>query len=405
MSSLYIHIPFCEYKCEYCSFHVLETHNMTDPDSIKRQYINALKKEIDEKVSTISSLYTVYIGWGTPTSLGANGLIELIEHLGQHHPLEDIAELTIECNPDSDDIIHLIRKVSKLCKKMPRIRRNIGIQSFDNDILRDARRQYTFNSLVGFLRDLQKIKQPNMCYNLDFIAFGKLKTLKNGNIQLRDQSRMDFFEAIVESSVFDGFSLYTLELFPGSARYEQKKHQTNHEDAGYAMKQYGDDDAVYTEFSILKDVLLSHGYQRYELSNFAKVSKQSIHNHIYRSMDEYVGVGTSASGLIYQDNKRLRVTNTRKLTDYLNGKWQDDTQTIELNEKDRLIEGFFLALRTSHSIEHIDPYRSVLVDDLDEKIADLIDQGMMIAHEKTIRLTDEGMDVYNSIVTMLLEEV
>lgn len=72
MSSLYIHIPFCDYKCEYCSFHVLETHNMKDPDSIKRQYLDALKREIDEKVSVMSSLYTIYIGGGTPTSLGAD---------------------------------------------------------------------------------------------------------------------------------------------------------------------------------------------------------------------------------------------------------------------------------------------------------------------------------------------
>lgn len=156
-----------------------------------------------------------------------------------------------------------------------------------------------------------------MCYNLDFIAFGKLKTLKDGSVQLRDTPRVDFFDAVAGSGTFDGFSLYTLELFPGSAWYETKKHQTNHEDAGYSMRQYGDDDAVYTEFSILKDILLSNGYQRYELSNFAAAGKQSIHNHVYRSMDGYVGVGTSASGLVQKDDRWRRVTNTRKLTDYL----------------------------------------------------------------------------------------
>ncbi|USN57016.1 MAG: hypothetical protein H6766_00670 [Candidatus Peribacteria bacterium] len=68
-SSLYIHIPFCDYKCEYCSFHVLETHDMTDVQGIKRQYLDALKREIDEIVPAMKSLYTIYIGGGTPTSL------------------------------------------------------------------------------------------------------------------------------------------------------------------------------------------------------------------------------------------------------------------------------------------------------------------------------------------------
>ncbi|USN57015.1 MAG: hypothetical protein H6766_00665 [Candidatus Peribacteria bacterium] len=200
-----------------------------------------------------------------------------------------MAELTIECNPDPhDDMITLIQTVSKHYKKLPRIRRNIGIQSFDDVILRDAHRQYTFNSLVGFLRELQRIKEPNMSYNLDFIAFGKLRELKNGDIQLWDEPKLQFFESVAGSGTFDGFSLYTLELFPGSTRYEQKKHLTTHEDSGYAMKQYGDDDAVYTEFSLLKDILLGHSYQRYELSNFATMGKQSIHNHVYRSMELYV---------------------------------------------------------------------------------------------------------------------
>jgi oxygen-independent coproporphyrinogen-3 oxidase len=284
-------------------------------------------------------LYTIYIGGGTPTSLGVDGLIELIDHLGQYHDLTAVAELTIECNPDPhEEMIALIQKVSTYYKKLPRIRRNIGVQSFDDVILHESHRQYTFNSLVGFLRDLQKIKDPHMCYNLDFIAFGKLHKKKNGDIQLWDDAKLRFFDAVAGSGVFDGFSLYTLELFPGSTWYEQKKHLTTHEESGYGMRKYGDDDSVYTEFTILKDILLSHGYQRYELSNFAAVSKQSIHNHIYRSMEPYVGVGTSASGLVYEDKKRKRVTNTRKLTDYLTGKRRDETQTVVLTDQDRLIE-------------------------------------------------------------------
>jgi oxygen-independent coproporphyrinogen III oxidase len=387
----------------------METSAMTDPHSVQRHYLDALKGEIDHWASKKKddNLYTIYIGGGTPTSLGADGLMELIDHVGSYRDLEEVAELTIECNPDPiDEMLSLIKQVSKHYHKLPRVRRNIGVQTFDDEILEESRRDYTFNELVGFLRSLQKIKQWYMSYNLDFIAFGKLKELNNQELQLRNATKLQFFDDMVGSGVFDSFSIYTLELFPGSTWYEQRKHLTDHTKEWYGMKQYGSDDDVYAEFSLLKDILLSHGYQRYELSNFAITGRQSIHNHVYRSMDEYVGAGTSASGLVRNDEGHLmRYTNTRSLKDYLAEQYVDEDQTIVLEGADELIEWFFLALRTSHGITDLERYESVLIDDYQQKIDDLIEQWFVQETDYSLRLTDQGMDVYNEIVTSLLKKI
>lgn len=127
---------------------------------------------------------------------------------------EHLAELSIEINPDPiEDMLWLMTTISNHYKQLPRVRFSIGIQSFDNEVLKEAGRQYNFQACVDFLRRLVPLKQDNNVFNFDFIAFGKFNTTRKGDRQLRNPSVLGFFQTFVESGFADSFSLYTLELF------------------------------------------------------------------------------------------------------------------------------------------------------------------------------------------------
>lgn len=217
MLSLYIHIPFCHYKCGYCSFNVIPLNSLNqEPEPIMKNYLDALHRQIDAFSKTLGKreIRTIYFGGGTPSTIGSDEMIKIIEHIGQVWDLEYLEELSIEINPDPvEDMLELVQTISKRYKHFPRVRFSVGIQSFDNEVLQEAGRQYNFQSCVDFLRRLAQLKMDHNSFNFDFIAFGKLNQTRKGEPQLRDPAKIDFFQRFVQSGVADSFSLYTLELF------------------------------------------------------------------------------------------------------------------------------------------------------------------------------------------------
>ncbi len=225
MLSLYIHIPFCDQKCKYCSFFVLPEDGVGDVERTKQKYFTALLAEIDHQVNLYpqETIRTIHIGGGTPFNLGTERLHALIDHIDAKRGLDDLEVLTIELNPNPlDEVMDFVRHTNKKYQKLFRLRYSFGIQSFDDEVLEMTGRQYHFNNLPGFFRELQSIKMPNNAYNFDFIAFGKLKNSsleKEGRGDLWSPQKLSFFHDRVASRMADSFSLYTLELFPGSHRY------------------------------------------------------------------------------------------------------------------------------------------------------------------------------------------
>ena len=189
--------------------------------------------------------------------------------------MENLAELSFEFNPyPEEEIYDIIRKLqARFAKKYPRIRFSFGIQSFDNEVLTLSGRKSLFLGLVDFLRGLQPLKTDSTVFNFDFIAFGKRNTTKKGNRQLRNQPALTFFQNFVNSQFADSFSLW------------KKKNEKL-----ISGEFFGTDEDIYEEFSLLKDILLNAGYSRYELSNFSLASKSSIHNRVYREMEDYIGI-------------------------------------------------------------------------------------------------------------------
>jgi oxygen-independent coproporphyrinogen III oxidase len=184
----------------------------------------------------------------------------------------------------------------------------------------------------------------------------------------------------------DSISLYTLE---------------NIKDKPCPKQYYGTDEEIMEEFEILKKMILDAGYRRYEISNFAKSSKTSIHNMVYRNMEPYIGLWLSASSFFW--NKRR--TNTGDIKQYLEWKRFDEQQVQTMNESDLLIEEFFLRLRTSSWIADISKFTSVLVPNYEWLITNYELAGLVAFDGTKLQLRDSGMNVYNTIVTDLLRNV
>ena len=418
MLSLYIHIPFCVKNCPYCSFSVVQNPD----DEMIQNYLNNLNNEIDErwKVFWKAEIRTIYFWWWTPNLLWAEEIKKIINHCESVFDCENIGEVSFECNPfPQDQVYEFVSELQKSLKKYPRVRFSFWIQSLDNWVLENAGRPYTFPGMVEFLRWLRDLKVENSVFNFDFMAFGIFNQTKKWELQLWTPSALDFFQDFVNSWFADSFSLYMLELF------EHQKWRK--EDKNMDVQQqwlFWNEDEIYEEFDILKNIIQEWGYKRYEISNFSAVGKSSIHNRVYWEMEDYLWLGLSASSFInskgeYFDsvkekllwNKKtgdlrwIRWTNTPYFPKYIGDEKLQESEIKPLTEKDYLIESFFLSLRTDRGIDDVSKFESVLVKDYQEKIKLYKESGFLKVRENGFVLSDEGMDCYNGIITELLKEI
>lgn len=381
-------------------------------------YLKSLYQEISRMAPCITDkqVKTIYLGGWTPNVLSPEQLTGIIDYIGQYFDISDVMELSIELNPyPTEEIYNLIHYFRKHFKHWPRLRFSFGIQTFDNQILQDVGRPVSFAGLTDFIRWLRTIKQENMIFNFDFIAFGKFGETRKGEAQLWDPVKLDFFDRFAKSQFADSFSLYTLELFAGS------KWQSATPDQPISGTFYGSDDDIFAEFAYLKDILLDAWYHRYETSNFCRPWNSSIHNRIYRNMENYIGFWPSASSFMKtdlqqltnilgvqpenNDIKAIRWTNTTNLGEYFQWNTIDQSKTVVMTNKDLLIESFFLKLRTDEWINSIEDYISVLVPHYKEIISKYTDEWLFIDVPDKLILSDQGMDVSNTIITDLLNEI
>jgi len=369
------------------------------------EYLEALEHEIDHYKTELGEqdIKTIYFWWGTPNIIGADWIIQIITKIQNTRNVENLAELSLECNPyPQDQIFDVVKKLNKEYRNFPRVRFSFGIQSLDDEVLKRAGRPYNFVGMTQFLRWLREIKQENNIFNFDFIAFGKFKP----NGELRDKTRLDFFTKFVQSQFAESFSLYTLELHENSKWYnELARHSEQSEGihsttkiASLRSQWHDNDELIMKEFDLLKKKITNFGYSRYEISNFCRRWCASVHNMVYWNMENYLGLWVSASSLV--NNQRR--TNTNSLETYLKGERKDASSIISLTENDILIESFFLKLRTTEGISDISKYSEVLVDNYSSLLMDF-QKAWLVAFDSTkLSLTDSGMDVSNSIITDLL---
>lgn len=430
MLSLYIHIPFCARKCSYCSFMVMPESELEEQslEQTKDAYLNRLIEESSawaKQLADGAAIRTIHIGGWTPFQLGAERLKKLLAHCMADWNVEFLEELTIEINPDPfDEVLAFIEEINTIYQNIYKVRRSIGLQSFDDEILAATKRQYNFAGLQWFLRALPKLKKHHVSLNGDFIAFGKTVDDDNGEQVVRWTEQLKFFLNMVKSGLFDGFSLYSLELIPWSNWFNESART-----AQVVQKMYGSDDAIIEEFHLLRDIIKHAGYKRYELSNFAKMGKGSIHNMVYWTDGSYLGLGINSSSyfnqhfvdthheaitavapaLLGENHKQhlpVRFKNTIHWKTYLS--WSKDSvdeKTVEaIDEKNGLREQAVMSLRCG-SLHNLSIYDSIKEPDFDDKLAIFIDNNLLAKFEDSLIMTQDWYDLFNHIVTDLFVSV
>lgn len=325
ISSLYIHIPFCLQKCDYCDF-FSKPHSGKIPDA----YVEALIKEAafyGQKYG-IECWKTIYLGGGTPGLLTAGQISYLLEKLSSRIT-SGTSEITMEMNPES-----VTKEKILAAQKSGITRLSLGIQSLNDRALKAVNRHCTSSKAKESLALIKENWKGRL--NLDAIA------------GLPDQNQEAFLASLREIISYnpEHLSMYTLTVEEGTPLHKKIEDGTIEFDFDEADEQW------------LKgrELLESQGYVQYEVSNFSKPGKESRHNMTYWMQEDYVGVGAGASGTIY-GKETERWTNTRdieKYTAYWNGRLDDEKaspremETIDLETRE--FEFIMMGLRTTRGI-------------------------------------------------------
>ncbi len=358
--SLYVHIPFCEHLCSYCNF-----IKIFYDEKIVDRYLDCLEKELNSY--QIEDLDTIYIGGGTPSSLSLAQLDKLLQILSKI-PLNDNYEYTIEANPENltKDKILLLRKYG-----VNRI--SLGIQTFDEKIGKLLNRKHNFEMVKEVVKNLNMVGIDN--YSFDFIYAVPFQT-----------------KEIIDKDIDLAFSLNPKHLSFYSLLIEENTLL-------YLQKYQEADDTIQRDFyDFIYEKLKENGFNRYEISNFAKPNYQSKHNLTYWLDKNYYAIGVSASG--YIDN--VRYTNTKNLTKYLAN---DNNKEINLiSKEDKKFEYIMLNLRLDKGID-LKEYQDIFAEDLvkskEKEIKELEKSDLVFIKENHLRTTYNGSLLLHLVIEKL----
>lgn len=327
---VYLHIPFCRSKCDYCDF-----YSMPAGDDLMDRYQKALLTQIKSMVPRLKgrTVDTIYIGGGTPSYYGEKRLRELLGYLQRHLSVAKNAEITVECNPDTVDLKSMIR-----LRKAGVNRISLGMQSADPDQLRCVHRVHDPQQVIWAVEDIRAAKIENL--SLDLI-YG-----------LPGQS-MDSWRNTVRAALAlhpDHLSCYGLKVEEGTplARRVDEEGDMDLPD--------GDSQADFYLEAV--EQIQQAGFRQYEISNFARTGMESRHNLKYWMGREYAGFGPGAHS--YLDG--VRYAWPRDLAGYLEALEAGEPVAMAEKEtvppREQAREYLLLRMRTMRGIEEWEYRRS-----------------------------------------------
>ncbi len=365
---LYVHIPFCVRKCNYCDF-----CSFADIDADTRcAYINKLCREIEGYSKKEIAIDTIFFGGGTPTLLSPDELSKIIESIKNTFAVSDAVEFAMEANPGTTSREKISEFVSLGVNRF-----SIGLQSIHKNELKKLGRMHDFEDFKKALHDMRAEGISNI--NVD-LMYG-----------IPEQTKDSFLETlkVVSSLHPEHLSVYGLILEEGTPFFEM----------GNSLVLPTEDDEC-DMYSMASEFLLQNGYLHYEISNYAKPGFESKHNLKYWKDQEYIGVGVSA----YSYFNGRRYGNTKSISEYISSDSPIDyDETINLEEQK--YEYVMLALRLKHGFS-LQDYQNRFGEDFVSGREDIIKRFIQCEYmsvlDDRIFLTEKGFYVSNYILTELL---
>ena len=379
---LYIHIPFCVKKCDYCDFLSFAADEQT-----QKSYVAALQKELafygakykDRRITTI------FIGGGTPSWLKEDYMQAIMETVYHYFSVEQDAEITIECNPGT-----ITEHKFEVYRRIGINRLSIGLQSVHNEELKILGRIHTFEQFLKTYDMARKHGFSNI--NIDLMS------------SLPGQTPEIFCDSLYQVLKLkpEHISVYSLIIEKGTPFYELYRFDAVRQAAGMQTESLPTEEEEYQTTKRTQHILKEAGYHWYEISNFAKPGYECRHNIGYWKRVDYLGVGLGASSLI--DN--VRYSNTRDLYTYLSVPADSLHETAaQITRNEQMEEFMFLGLRMRDGFYRDEftqafgiPIEAVYGDALNH----LQQEELLLKREGRIYLTDKGMDLNNYVVAQFM---
>lgn len=361
-AEIYIHIPFCKRKCDYCDF----VSFVTDKDTQNR-YFDMLVKEIEFKAESMGKLPidSVFFGGGTPSLVDERNISKVLETVSRYYRFTEKPEITIEMNPNSATLSKILEY-----KKAGINRISIGLQSTDNDELKALSRLHNYEEFLDTFENVRTAGFTNV--NIDLMSAIPGQTV---------ESYRKTLERIAGLNP-EHISAYSLIVEEGTPFFER----------------YGDGNGLPGEdedremYHLTKDFLLSRGYERYEISNYAKTGFECRHNTGYWKRVPYLGMGIAAASL-YDD---IRYNKHDSLSRYLNGDFSEEKTVLSV--KDMMEEYMFLGLRMTAGVSisgFFDAFGVEMQKEYGPRITKLKKEGLLEEVDDRLFLNDKGLDISN----------
>lgn len=360
---VYVHIPFCKRKCYYCDF-----ISFCEKDELQEKYINTVIQEIEDffNLNKNVKIKTIYIGGGTPSFIDG----KYIEKIMNTFNKESVVEATIEVNPGSASL-----KKLKKYKECGINRLSIGLQSTEDRLLKKIGRIHNYNDFLATYNLAREVGFDNINVDLMIGLPGQtiedVKSSLNKVINL-NPSHISVYSLIVEENTI----IYNL--------IEQNKIVLPDEELERNMYWY------------VKNYLELGGYEHYEISNFAKNEKKSLHNLDCWNQKEYVGFGVSAHSYL----NRKRFCNIGVLEEYI----KDFKNTKEVQE----VQSFY-ETKQEYMLLGLRKIKGVCISDFKNKFGEnpiflfknelnkLIEEGLLEITTNNIKLTNKGLNFANLV--------
>lgn len=372
---LYIHIPFCVRKCEYCDF-----LSWSAGEEEREQYVEALLLEIESyrEFAKGYRVSTVFIGGGTPSVLLPKQMERILQKVYEVFELEKRPEITIEINPGT------VNEEKLQCYKENGVNRlSMGLQSVNNEKLRLLGRIHIYQDFVGSYELARKVGFDNI--SLDLISSIPGQTLQDWKKELET--------AVAQKP--EHISVYQLIIEEGTPFYEKYvEHPELLPDEETSREIY-----LWTG-KFLKEA----GYEQYEISNYTKPGKESRHNLKYWERGDYLGLGLGAASMV----RNIRMSNTKDMKTYLERCTQPKTmrEDVQFLEEPRQMEEFmFLGLRKTRGVSKKE-FRRTFGREMnmvyEKALHKCLENGMLLEHKDRIFLSEEGTLLSNMVLSEFL---
>lgn len=372
---IYIHIPFCQSKCYYCDF-----KSFCNMDEYIEKYINAVCNEIISKAELLSEykIKTVYFGGGTPSYIDGKYIEQILNTLKLFNKSEDeFTEVTIEVNPNSVTLEKLL-----LYKKVGINRLSIGLQSNEDEILKNIGRLHKYSDFLNVLKFAKEADITNLSvdlmYPLPGLSLNKLDNELNDIIYLKDEFNIKHI------------SIYNLEIHKDT----KLEFLLNNNFLSLV-----DEDEEYEMHNLINKKLSNSGFVQYEISNYAIPEFNSMHNTNYWNQGYYLGFGSNASSFMLG----TRYKNVDGIKEYING--VNNLSNIisekeDLDKLDLMKEYMILRLRLNDGVykeNFKQKFEVEIFNIFGNEIKELEEKKLIINDTKNIYLSERGREVANIV--------